>query len=159
DLKHQGFPFHFLNHLIPKRCGSDGLYDVIVNFQRNDYGFSLGGAPITCFPHSVGFAAPWSITAFEHGADFPLHIVIGYDPGRVSSEEATRLLRCFHELLLGAPSAGEIAIGRLPIVSAEERAALLRRGQGERLVLPEAETLTTLVASQTARSPDATALV
>ena len=58
DLKHQGFPFHFLNRLLPKRCGTDGLYDVIVNFQRDNYGFSLGGAPVTCSPHSVNSTAP-----------------------------------------------------------------------------------------------------
>src|SRR5262249_36177882 len=105
DLEHQGFPFHFLNRLLPKRCGTDGLYDVIVNFQRNDYEFSFGGAPVVCSPHSVGFAAPLSITAFEHAADAPLHIVIGYDQGRISAEEATRFLRCFQELLKRAPKA------------------------------------------------------
>ena len=121
DLEHQGFPFHFLNRLLPKRCGIDGLYDVIVNFQRTDYEFSFGGAPVACFPHSVGFAAPLSITAFEYAADAPLHIVIGYDQGRISAEEATRFLRCFQELLQHAPKAAEIAIGRLPMISAKER--------------------------------------
>ncbi len=58
-----------------------------------------------------------------------------------------------------APEAAEIAIGRLPMVSAEERAALMRRGQGERVALPENATLPMLLAQQAERSPNATALV
>jgi amino acid adenylation domain-containing protein len=159
DLEHQRFPFHYFNRLLPRRRGPDGLYDVIVNFQRNDYGFSLGGASVTCSNSWVGFAVPWSITAFEYAADDAIHMVIAYDSGRIPSEEATRFLQCFQELLQRAPEAAEIAIGRLPMVPAEERAALMRRGQGQPVALPESATLPILLARQAARSPHATALV
>ena len=160
DLGHQRFPFHYINGMPrPHRRRTDGLYDVVVNSQRMDYGFSFGGASVTCSNCSSTFFVPWSITAFEYAADDAIHIVIDYDPGRISSEEASRFFRSFRAILRSAPESATVAIGRLPMVSAEECVALMRRGQGKRVSLPGTATLPMLLAHQAARSPNETALV
>ena len=160
DLEHQRFPYHRINGMLrPHRHGTDGLYDVVVNSQRMDYGFSFGGASVTCSNCSSTFFVPWSITAFEYAAGDAIHIVIDYDPGRISSEEASRFLRSFRAILRSAPESATVAIGRLPMVSAEECVVLMRRGQGKRVSLPGTATLPMLLAHQAARSPNETALV
>ena len=120
--------------------------------------FRLGAHQLFVPPTRVGFFAPWSITAFEHAADSPLVIVIGYDPGRIPAEEAETFFRCFQELVQHVPEAADFALGVLPLVSADERRELLQRGQAERVGLPDGATLTTLIDCQAARSPDATAV-
>jgi amino acid adenylation domain-containing protein len=158
DLKHQQFPFHQLNCLL-RRSGPDGLFDVIVNFQRNDYGFSFGGELVTCTNISVGFSVPWSIAVFEYAAGAPLQFAIRYDAGRISMEEATRFQQSFQELLRCAKKSAGIALAHLPMISVDVQAELLRKGVGKRVAIPEAATLATLLAEQAARTPDATAII
>jgi amino acid adenylation domain-containing protein len=160
DLAHQAFPGDQINRLArSKGYSARSLYDAVINHQRNDYGFLLGGSPVTCSNISVGFAVPWSITAFEHKSDGDVDIVIDYDPGRVQGEEAQRFLHCLREMLRHAPECSETPLGRLPMVSSEERAALILRGQGPNVPIPEDATLATLFDRQAARSPNATAII
>src|SRR5262249_31108186 len=160
DLKHERFPSYRINRLARLRgYDAESLYSVILNYQRFDYTFKFGGSPVTCSNLSVGFSTPWAITVFEHGPNSPLEIAIEFDPGRIERDEAIRFARCFKELLRQAPGCSDISVGRLPMVSAEEQAALLLRGQGERVALPADATLATLFNEQVARLPEATALI
>jgi non-ribosomal peptide synthetase component F len=160
DLGHQAFPGDQINRLARStEYSARSLYDVVINDQRNDYGFLLGGSPVTCSNISVGFAVPWSITAFEHRSDGDVDIVIDYDSGRVQPEEAHRFLHCLREMLRHAPECSKTPLGRLPIISAEERAALIRRARGPDVPIPEDATLATLFDGQAARSPNATAII
>ena len=115
DLKHQRFPTdHIYGSLQLRRLSRNSLFDVVVNYIRNDYGFELGGAPVTCVNLSSGFAPAMNIMALEYGAD-GLNIVIDYDPGRISSGEADIVFRSLRGMLIAAPDAADVPIGRLPL--------------------------------------------
>lgn len=155
DLAHQSFSFHSIHRLLRQ---SHEICDVIVNVQRIDYGFSIGGEPVICRNLSVGFAATLTIAVFEFGPDDALHFVISYDEGLISNKEAEQFDRCLRELLRSAPQSAAVALGRLPMVSKKEREAVLRYGHGEQVDVSEV-TLVSLLAEQAVRSPDATAVV
>jgi thioesterase domain-containing protein/acyl carrier protein len=122
DLKHQRFPTDRIHGSLQlRRLGRDGLFDVVVNYIRNDYGFELGGAPVTCINLSSGFASPMNIMALEYGAD-GLNLVIDYDPGRISSDEANMIFRSLRQMLIAVPDAADVPIGRLPLANDSESA-------------------------------------
>jgi hypothetical protein len=126
DLKHQRYPLGDINRVLRLRGMDRGsLYDVAVNFIRNDYGFDFGGAPITCSNLSTGFYVPWAVTMFQFGEDDPFGLAIDYDGGRVDEKEAELLLRCFRVLLSGDLLAPELGV----------QAALpdIRRRQGQEM--------------------------
>jgi len=158
DLAHQSVGFRSLKHLVQQHCASDGICDVIVNVQRNEYGFSFRGGPVTCKNLSVGFAAPLTVAAFEFGPEDALHFVIAYDEGRICSEEAERFDRCLQGLLRCAPQSAAIPLGQLPILSERERRFVLNLGRGKQVDNLDA-TLASLLAEQAVRSPHATAVI
>ncbi len=160
DLKHQRYPTDHINRILRlRRFSRDGLYDVLINYVRNDYGFDIGGAPISCSNLSAGFVVPWSIMAMEYGVDDVIRIVIDYDAGRIKSDEAARFLRCFRMLLSRAPDAAEIAIGQLPMISTQELTTLISERHGKVVNISQSATLATLLAEQVTRTPGATALI
>jgi thioesterase domain-containing protein/acyl carrier protein len=115
DLKHQRFPTDLIHRgLRLRRLGRENLFDVVVNYVRNDYGFELGGAPVTCVNLSSGFASPISIMALEYGAE-GLNFVLDYDHGRILPDEAEMIFHSLRRMLITVTDAAEVPIGRLPL--------------------------------------------
>src|SRR5262249_38510108 len=49
DMAHQQYPSDHVSRGCSWRAKANvGLFDVVVNYVRNDYGFEIGGAPIAC---------------------------------------------------------------------------------------------------------------
>jgi thioesterase domain-containing protein/acyl carrier protein len=114
DLVHQRFPADHINRLLQlRRLGRGGLYDVAINYVRNDYAFSFSGTPVSCENLSAGFAVPWSIMALEYGAAERIHVLLDYDLGRVEESTATYLAASFQNLLRDIVRLAEVPIGRL----------------------------------------------
>ena len=116
DIRHQLFP---LNHTIRamdfRATGRSELFDLAVNYVRSDYGFTIGGAPITCKNLSSGFPVAFSVTIFDHGETVPIRVVLDTDPGRIPAVHAAAFLECLKKLL-SAPLQGS---ERLEELSAE----------------------------------------
>ncbi len=114
DLKHQTFPTDHINRVLElRKLNRGGLYDVVVNYVRNDYAFDLGGARIACTNLSAGFAVPWSIMALEYGSADAIQIVIDYDQGRIDPAEAAQFLRAFRSSLSHIIDIDDVAIEQL----------------------------------------------
>ena len=123
DLEHQRFPTDRIHSgLQLRRLGRDGLFDVVVNYVRNDYGFLFGGAPVTCVNLSSGFASPMNIMALEYGAQ-GLSLVFDYDHGRISSEEANIAFDSLRQMLIAVTEAPDVLIGQLPMAGDRKPAA------------------------------------
>ncbi|MDB5904172.1 MAG: non-ribosomal peptide synthetase [Betaproteobacteria bacterium] len=114
DLQHQRFPTdHISRFLQLRRIDRAGLYDIAVNYVRNDYTFDFAGAPIACDNLSAGFSVPWRIMALEYGHDSPIRILIDYDHGRIPSDEADRVFQSLRGMLTGVAGLADTAIGRI----------------------------------------------
>ena len=114
DLQHQRYPSDHLNRSLElRRFGRDALYDVVVNYVRNDYSFRFTDAPIQCSNLSSGLFVPWSIMGLEFGDKEAIRILVDYDPGRVRADEAARILGWLQGLLSRVPDEPDRAIGSL----------------------------------------------
>jgi thioesterase domain-containing protein len=129
DLEHQRYPLDDINRALQLRSkGRGALYDVAVNFVRNDYRFDFGGAPITCANLSTGFSVPWAVTMFQFGEDEPLGLAIDYDGGRVDGREAELLLYCFQVLLSGDLLTPQLTVqAALPDIRCRQGAGLRKQ--------------------------------
>jgi len=111
DLKHQQFPTDRIHGALQlRRLRRHGLFDISINYVRNDYGFSCAGAPVACTNLSSGFALPWSVMALEYGRA-GIDLVVDYDGGRISADEAGGVLRSLRDALIAAPDAADAPIG------------------------------------------------
>jgi thioesterase domain-containing protein/acyl carrier protein len=114
DLEHRRFPTDHINRMLHlRRLNRAGLYDVVVNYVRNDYSFRIGDAPVTCNNISAGFAVPWNVIGLEYGAEEPIRILIEYDRGRIDATTADEFVECFRSLLRQASCIGDHEIGSL----------------------------------------------
>jgi hypothetical protein len=98
-----------------RRLGREGLFDIVVNYVRNDYGFPFGGAPVTCVNLSSGFASPMNIMALEYGAQ-ELSLVFRLRPRCISFDEANTAFDLLRQMLIVATDAPDVLIGQLPMV-------------------------------------------
>lgn len=120
DLLHKQFPIsHIMRSARSRGVGQESLFDVSINYVRNDYTFDFGGSPVACRNISAGFAFSWSIMALDYSAKEPIRIIIDYDQGRVAKERAARFVRCLEELLGSTRVASAVPLGQLPMGSRE----------------------------------------
>jgi thioesterase domain-containing protein/acyl carrier protein len=114
DLKHQRFPTEHINRLLGlRRLNRAGLYDLGINYVRNDYTFDFAGVPVSCENLSSGFILPCTIMALEYGPDSPIRIMIDYDQGRIPADQAQQFSRAFMSLLSRVPAAGHLPLAEL----------------------------------------------
>jgi thioesterase domain-containing protein/acyl carrier protein len=115
DLKHQRFPTdHISAGLQLRRQGRAALFDVALNYVRNNYAFDFAGGPVECTNISSGFALPWTIMALEYGTG-GIRIVIDYDSGRVSADEGSAIQRSLQQVLLDIPDLAEVPLRRISV--------------------------------------------
>jgi amino acid adenylation domain-containing protein len=160
---HQDIPFEQVLEVIkpPGNTASHPLFQVMFAWQNTPQSnFDLPGLRVSpiAVPH---------VTAM-----FDLMLSLAEDGPKIVGglEYATALfdgktiggyVTCWRNLLeaLCTSEAAEIAIGQLQLVTAKERAALIRSGQGERVALPENAMLPMLFAQQAVRTAEATAVI
>ncbi len=97
DVAHQQYPSdHVSRGCAWRPKASIGIFDVVVNYVRNDYGFDIGGEPIVCKNVSSGFAVPWGFMALDYRRGDGLDLFLDYDRGligRTAMDEVTAHLR------------------------------------------------------------------
>ncbi|MFC1431718.1 non-ribosomal peptide synthase/polyketide synthase [Streptacidiphilus sp. N1-3] len=157
---HQEVPFERLvDALQPERDTSrTPLFQVMVALHNL-------GAEVPPLPglEVEPLAPPIRYATFDLAFDFierdgGLTGYLEYNTGLFDADTAERLAARLGILLEAAAEDPGVAVGALPLMTAEERAEVLRLGEGERL--PEsASTLTDLFEAQAARIPRTNALV
>ncbi len=127
-------------------------------FDEPGSGFPMGTARLVPFRESfcidrftVMFGARW-------GADSH-RLEIGYDPGALDVEDARRLAAQLDTLLRRLAVSGDDPVGKLDVLSEEERQQLLVEVNEERLVLTEAKCVHRLFEEQAALAPERSAVV
>lgn len=107
DIAHQQYPSdHVSRGCAWRPKASIGIFDVVVNYVRNDYGFDIGGAPIVCKNVSSGFAVPWGFMALDYRRGDGLDLFLDYDQGLIgpaAMDEVTAHLRRLFAAELSSP--------------------------------------------------------
>ncbi|MFD0727553.1 non-ribosomal peptide synthetase family protein [Lysobacter brunescens] len=113
---------------------------------------STGLLPAT---QSARFEMTLSLTEWSGGFEG----LIDYGADLFEPETIARMARHYVTLMQGICDAPELPVSRLPLLEADERAAEIALGDGGPALAGDGETLHALFAAQTARTPDADALV
>jgi thioesterase domain-containing protein/acyl carrier protein len=113
-LEHQHYPAdHLRRELKLRQSGREGLYDVVVNYVRNDYGFRFADAPVRCTNLSSGLFVPCSVMGLDFGKDEPIQVIFDYDRGRVPENEAAQFVDGLRKLLSRLRDSANCPIGEL----------------------------------------------
>jgi non-ribosomal peptide synthetase component F len=137
--EHQDIPFEHVVKAVhaPRSLAHAPVFQVMFAWQNAPQSdFELPGLRVSpIIPPHVTAMFDLSLSLEEKGEQ----IVGGLEYATALFDRKTieRYLGYWRNLLeaMAAPATAEITIGRLPMVSAEERAALVRRGKGERVAL------------------------
>ncbi|MFG6459705.1 non-ribosomal peptide synthetase [Roseateles sp. BYS96W] len=122
---HQGLPF---NEIV-----ASGTVRVLLNLNPNDTPpLALHGLAVERLPR-VSTGAPFDLAWICAGTEGEIRGRLEFNEDRFERSTAARLARQFLEFLDLAVQAPEQPLSRLPLVSDEERAALLAQGTGEAL--------------------------
>jgi non-ribosomal peptide synthetase component F len=138
--EHQDIPFEQVVKAVqpPRSLAYAPLFQVMFAWQNAPQSdFELPGLRVSPIaPPHVTAMLDLMLSLEEEGEE----IVGGLEYATALFDRKTieRYLGYWRNLLeaTAAPATAEITIGRLPMISAEERAALVRRGKGERVALP-----------------------
>ncbi|AJE23910.1 non-ribosomal peptide synthetase [Azotobacter chroococcum] len=160
-LAHQELPFdQLVEALQPQRSlGHHPLFQVAFNHQTVDFSalHELPGLRVAPFdPGAAGAQFDLGLDT-EEDPDGRLSGFVGYACELFETPRIERLVRHFLRLLEGLCDDPEQAIGRLPLLSAEEEARIAAWNHTERDYGPFVP-VTELIARQAAATPDAPAL-
>ncbi|MET8170411.1 amino acid adenylation domain-containing protein [Streptomyces sp. NPDC005329] len=160
-MAHQDMPFEYLvEKLVPERDLSRNPLAQVV-FQVVP-GVTSSPAP---FPGTTTepFAGDRAFTRMDlevylgEDPDGTVGGLVNYSRALFDAETVEGLARRLTAVLRAAAAAPDVPLSRLPMIDADERAALLAAAHGPAVELPEA-TLAELFAAQAARTPDAVAV-
>src|SRR5262245_9580678 len=156
-LKHQQFQIADL-----RRDGgiTNGrmLFGLSVNIMTFDYSFQFAGNNVIAHNLSLGPVEDFSIAVYHRSNDVPLRIDFDANAARYSAVDLANYQQRFLKLLIATTADPDVAIGRLEIVSGEERRRLLADWNATARAL-EPKTVAQLYAAQAAQTPDAIAVV
>ncbi|HWQ35153.1 MAG TPA: amino acid adenylation domain-containing protein [Blastocatellia bacterium] len=175
-LEHQEYPFPLIvERLRPERDpGRTPIFQTMFIMQRahsvadrsvsalalGEEGItaSLGQLQVESFPleHRV---APFDLTLMMAESEAGLAASLTYNTALYEAETAARLLSHYATLLERIAESPEAQITRLPLLAAEERAALIAASDGGYAELNPNQLVYGQIAAQAARRPDALAVV
>src|SRR5258708_9090696 len=133
------------------------LFGLSVNIMTFDYSFTFAGNNIIANNISLGLAEDFSIAVYPRSDDAPLRIDFDANPRRYGAVDLANYQQRFLKLLI-ATADPEVSIGRLELVSGEERRRILQDWNATSRAL-EPRTVAQLFAAQAAQTPDAVAVV
>ncbi|MEV7865258.1 amino acid adenylation domain-containing protein, partial [Streptomyces sp. NPDC088124] len=157
-LRHQRYRYEDILRDL-KLVGRSGLYPLLVNIVSFDYDVRFGDAPST--PHSLGGINfnDLSISVYDRSSDGSMSVVVDANPDLyrrgAAHEHAAKFLDVMNWM---ARSAAEERVHRITLMSRSEQRLVLTDWNDTAREVPAA-TLPELFQVQTARTPDATAVV
>lgn len=136
-LRHARYPLSELGKsAVGNRFGPDGIFDILLSFERQDYDVFFGEAKNIDTRQAFSGVAryPLSATVCDFQADHDVELVLEVSTACFAAAESQllggRLLSLLEELI----AAPDMPIESLPVVSAEERWALVE-GLHERVAV------------------------
>src|SRR5262245_43187538 len=133
------------------------LFGLSVNIMTFDYSFQFAGNNVIADNLSLGPIEDFSIAVYHRSNDVPLRIDFDANAARYSAVDLANYQQSFLKLLI-AIADPEVSIGRLELVTGEERRTLLQDWNATARAL-EVKTVAQLYAAQAAQTPDAIAVV
>jgi thioesterase domain-containing protein/acyl carrier protein len=120
DIAHQQYPSDHVSRGCAWRAKANiGIFDVVVNYVRNDYGFDIGGEPITCKNVSSGFAVPWGFMALDYRRGDGLDLFLDYDQGLIGRAEMDEVTAHLRQLFVADLSQSHLTLRDLARCGAE----------------------------------------
>src|SRR5438876_8757260 len=132
-------------------------FGLSLNIMAFDYSFKFAGNNIIAHNLSLGPVEDFSIAIYHRSDDVPVRIDLDANPARYSAVDLANYQQRFLKLLI-ASADPDVSIGRLELLSGEERRTLLQDWNATARAL-EPQTVAQLFAAQAAQTPDAVAVV
>src|SRR5437763_3572612 len=132
-------------------------FGLSLNIMAFDYSFKFAGNNIIAHNLSLGPVEDFSIAIHHRSDDVPVRIDFDANPTRYSAVDLANYQQRFLKLLI-ASADPEVSMGRLELLSGEERRTLLQDWNATARAL-EPQTVAQLFAAQAAQPPDAVAVV
>src|SRR5437667_1800148 len=132
-------------------------FGLSLNIMAFDYSFKFAGNNIIAHNLSLGPVEDFSIAIYHRSDDVPVRIDLDANPARYSAVDLANYQQRFLKLLI-ASADPDVSIGRLELLSGEERRTLLQDWNATARAL-EPQTVAQLCARQAAQTPDAVAVV
>lgn len=161
-LRHPRYPLSELaRELQMIRNGRDGLFDVLLSFERQDYAVSFGAADLVDSRQLFSGAARFAlgVTVCEFHADQDLELVLEGSAACFADGEMDLLGRRLWTLARSLMDAPGALVSDVPILPAEEQWALLQGLHKDVAQHDVTRSFVALFEHQAALRPDATALV
>lgn len=161
-LRHPRYPLSELaRELQMIRNGRDGLFDVLLSFERQDYAVSFGAADLVDSRQLFSGAARFAlgVTVCEFHADQDLELVLEGSAACFADGEMELLGRRLWTLARSLMDAPGALVSDVPVLPAEEQWALLQGLHKDVARHDVTRSFVALFEHQAALRPDATALV
>ncbi len=157
-LRHQRYQIADMRQDLGGTVDGRTLFGPVVNIMRFDYDFTFGGARTVAHNLSAGPVEDLKLAVYDRSDGGAVRIDFDAVPQSYAADTLDDYLNRFVRLLNAAAADPELAIGRLDILSSEERHTILRTWNDTAHPIA-ATTLPELFAAQAARTPDAIAAV
>ncbi|WPZ32677.1 non-ribosomal peptide synthase/polyketide synthase [Thalassobaculum sp. OXR-137] len=157
---HQDYPFDAVvrDLNVPRDPSRNPLFDVMVVVQNTEnLRLDLPGLTISSLDVDYGttqFDQLWSFAEDTEG----LRIELRFNRDLFDQASVERLLDCWQTLLAGALAAPETPVGRLPLLTPQDRAALIAPAATAEVPQPLHDSLTAWFEAQAAATPEAIAV-
>ncbi len=161
-LRHPRYPLsELVRHLEVMRSGRDGLLDVLLSFEKQDYKLRFGAAESFDSRQLLSGTAryPLGVTVCDFGPDQDAELILDASAACFAEGEADLLARRLWQLVEALRTMPDARVDALPILPPDEAWALLH-GLHKDIACHEApQPFISLFEHQVALRPEATALV
>ncbi len=161
-LRHSRYPLSELARALEVvRSGREGLFDVLLSFERQDYQVSFGDAELVESRQLFSGTAryPLGITVCEFHARHDLELVVEASDAYYSHDEASLLASTLWRMVLCLAATPQIRIDDIPMLSASERALIVDERHADVIFHEQPGTYVAAFEQQVTRQPDACCLV
>ena len=161
-LRHPRLPLSELGRSLEViRSGRDGIFDVLLSFERQDYNLAFGGARLVDIHQTfAGFSRyPCSVTVCEFHDDEDVEVVVEASSDCFGAGEAALLGNRLWHVVQQIVAAPGVSIGELSLIPGDEQKQLLRDLQPPSPKNLIREPFITLFERQASLRPDAVAVV
>ena len=161
-LRHPRYPLSELGRSLEVlRHGRDGLFDVLLSFERQDYAVSFGSAQLVESRQlfSGHSRYPLGVTVCEFHPEHDLELVLDGSSARFDEGELEPLALRLWQLVQRMAQLPDALVESLPLLHAPERELLLHGLHQHLICHPDSVPFITQFEQQVARTAHATALV
>lgn len=161
-LRHARYPLSELaRELEVVRAGREGLFDVLLSFERQDYQVAFGDAELVDSRQLFSGTAryPLGITVCEFHARQDLELVLEASDACFSQDEAAQLAARIWRIVQALAAQPQARVDAIPLLSDQERTRIIDARHASVICHPQPGTYIAAFEAQVARQPDATCLV